>query len=88
MKVVSLFLVSCVAAFAQPAGWIMSGFARAGGFSFETRLEPPLPRIEGLGAGGWWAEIPLRIDGWRTASITFTSVMTSRSSLFDRRILL
>ena len=53
-----LGLVLAVPAFAQTAsyqaGWIMSGSAKAGnvGFSFETRLEPASPRIEGLGLGG------------------------------------
>jgi hypothetical protein len=53
MKLISL--VFCLPIFAQnQPGWIMSGSAQAGdvGFSFETRLEPASPRIEGLGLGG------------------------------------
>jgi hypothetical protein len=50
MKFISF--VFCLPVFAQPAGWIMSGFAKAGGFSFETRLEPASPPIQGLGVGG------------------------------------
>jgi hypothetical protein len=55
MKITSIVLASilCLPAFAQN-GRIMAGSAKAGavGFSFETRLEPPSPRVEGLGLGG------------------------------------
>src|ERR1700722_11409065 len=63
MKLISLVLagVLCLPTVVQPAGWIMSGSAQAGtvGFSFETHLEPPSPRIEGLGLGGVVSGIPV-----------------------------
>ena len=95
MKLISL--VFCIPVFAQSgsnqagfnqAGWTMSGSAKAAavGFSFETRLEPASPRIEGLGLVGVIAGNPSAHRYTATAFITSTSAMTSRSTLFPRPV--